>query len=475
MAGDSFESRVVRSAVPVIATALVWVLVGAFATSLTAAHEVIADEQPSFAQLPESPSAESVDVTARELGEITYSPLRIRTCSIAADLGERASGELTGAVADSTSGEFMWSLNSAEPVSPASVQKILTATAAWRVLGEDFRFVTTVTADTEGHLWLIGGGDPTLTRSPVNNYYDSESSLVELAQQTVVGVSEGGFPSPHTLHVDTSRYEGFSEWDESWRRGSWALGYVAPVTSLMVDGDRDNPALRLGARSTSPATRAQVWFSEALAQRGMIFDTFEAASPAQGVEVARVESARLPDLLHIMLEDSDNSLAEALAREVALASGTNDVNQALLDAIGVAEEDREGVFLRDGSGLRPLNQLPASIVVRVLREWVNTPQFEPLLAGLPVAGETGSLQRRFSGDSSARGGVRAKTGSIAGVRSLAGVFDDEYGHAIVFALNVSGPGVSDRNRDGLDALTEAIYDCGENLAHWDNSDFLTTE
>ncbi len=102
-------------------------------------------------------------------------------------------------------------------------------------------------------------------------------------------------------------------------------------------------------------------------------------------------------------------------------------------------------------------------------------ELAPLLDGLAIAGETGSLQRRFGGDSSARGIIRAKTGSIAGVRSLAGVFNDREGNSIVFALNVSGPQVSDRDRDSLDALTEALYDCGENLAHWERVDVSTTE
>ena len=473
MAGDSFESRVVRATLPAVATTLVWVLAGALSLSAWPAQPAEAEESTvSIAVDRVSPL--NSEVTERQQTVVSAPAQRIRTCALPKDLVDLENGELTAAVTDST-GDLLWSRLADKPVAPASVQKVLTATAAWRVLGQDFRFVTTVRSDSDGNLWLVGGGDPTLTRSPGNNYYDSESSLANLAEQTAIGVSEKGLPAPHTLHVDTSRYESFREWDESWRPGSWALGYVAPVTSLMVDGDRDSPVLRLGARSTNPTSRAQVWFSEALAPRGMIFSAFAPASPAQGVEVARVESAPLPELLRIMLEDSDNSLAEALAREVALASGTTDIHEALANALGVSEEDQQGLFLRDGSGLSPLNQLPASLVVRVLGEWVTTPELAPLLNGLAIAGETGSLQRRFGGDSSARGIVRAKTGSIAGVRSLAGVFDDRDGNSIVFALNVSGPRVSDRDRDSLDALTEALYDCGENLAHWEGQDVSTTE
>jgi D-alanyl-D-alanine carboxypeptidase/D-alanyl-D-alanine-endopeptidase (penicillin-binding protein 4) len=473
VAGDSFETGVVRVAIPAIATTLIWVLAGALSLS-------IGPEQRAEALESAVPVAEDVDVASysdvmdRKISAVSSSAQRIRTCGLPADLVDLENGELTAAVTDST-GELMWSRLADQPVAPASVQKILTATAAWRVLGPDFRFVTSVKADSSGNLWLVGGGDPTLTRAPGNNYYDSESSLADLAERTVIGVSKRGLPAPHTLHVDTSRYESFREWDESWRPGSWALGYVAPVTSLMVDGDRDSPVLRLGARSTNPTSRAQVWFSEALAQRGMIFSAFAPASPAQGIEVARVDSAPLPELLRIMLEDSDNSLAEALAREVALASGTTDLNEALVHALGVSEAEQVVLFLRDGSGLSPLNQLPASLVVRVLGEWVTTPELAPLLDSLAIAGETGSLQRRFGGDSSVRGIVKAKTGSIAGVRSLAGVFEDDNGNSLIFSLNISGPQVSDRDRESLDALTEAIYDCGENLAHWEGQDVSTTE
>ena len=473
MAGDSFETRVVRVFISAFATALIWVIAGALSFSMGPKRQAEGHES-AVSIAGDGAAPVNSKVTARQQTAVSSPAQRIRTCGLPTDLVELENGELTAAVTDST-GEQLWSHLADQPVAPASVQKVLTATAAWRVLGQDFRFVTTVRSDSDGNLWLVGGGDPTLTRSPGNNYYDSESSLASLAEQTAIGVSEKGLPAPHTLHVDTSRYKSFREWDESWRPGSWALGYVAPVTSLMVDGDRDSPVLRLGARTTNPVARAQVWFSDALAQRGMIFSAFGPPSAAQGVEVARVESAPLPELLRIMLQDSDNSLAEALAREVALASGTTDIHEALAYALGVSEEDQQGLFFRDGSGLSPLNQLPASLVVWVLGEWATTPELAPLLDSLAIAGETGSLQRRFGGDSSVRGIVKAKTGSIAGVRSLAGVFNDREGKSIVFALNLSGSRVSDRDRDSLDALTEAIYDCGENLADWENHDFSTTE
>lgn len=475
MARELDEVRIIHVVLRTLTSILVWGLAIALPISLTVAEGHSEDSGPeSFPSAEQTDSHDSTQVKRLRSSELG-GPRRIRTCALLAHQLDPDRGALTGTVVDPFTGETLWSRSGDKLVAPASVQKLVTATAAWNALGAEFRFVTRVQATPDGNMWIVGGGDPTLTRSPGNNYYASNASVSLLVDKALGGMSQAGYAPPRVIHIDTSRYMAFPQWDESWRVRAWALGYVAPVSSLLVDGDRDNPALRLAARSTSPAKRAQAWFAEELRFQGATSVSLGGDSRAEGQEVARVESAPLPELLRIMLEDSDNSLAEALAREVALASGTTDLNEALVHALGVSEVEQEVLFLRDGSGLSPLNQLPASLVVRVLGEWVTTPELAPLLDSLAIAGETGSLQRRFGGDSSARGIVRAKTGSIAGVRSLAGVFNDREGNPIVFALNVSGPRVSDRDRDSLDALTEAIYDCGENLAHWEKADVSTTE
>ena len=474
MARDPIETRIARAVLPVFATGLLWLLAVSLSHALTPVPE--ADARTSSSEREDS-LGESVASLARETPTdlAGLSDVRIRTCALSVGDVEVSRGELSGAVVVPASEEVLWSASLEDAVAPASVQKILTATAAWKELGPDFRFVTTVWGSEAGELWLVGGGDPTLTRTPGNNYYNSTASLDDLAQRSIQGIAEQGFPTPQTFNIDTSRYRDFPQWDESWRAASAALGYVAPVTSVMVDGDRDRPAMRLSPRSTRPADRAQEWFALALTAQGLPAISVGGDSLARGVEVARVESAPLPDLLRIMLEDSDNTLAEALAREVALSRGTTDFTQALLDAAGVDEELREGLVLRDGSGLSPLNRLDAQVVTTLLSQWANDSELANLVEFLPIAGETGSLQRRFPDGSAARGQVRAKTGSITGVRSLAGVFEDKQGHTLVFSLNIAGAGVSDGDRASIDGLVNAIYECGENLAHWEKDEVSTTE
>jgi D-alanyl-D-alanine carboxypeptidase/D-alanyl-D-alanine-endopeptidase (penicillin-binding protein 4) len=164
---------------------------------------------------------------------------------------------------------------------------------------------------------------------------------------------------------------------------------------------------------------------------------------------------------------SDNTLAEVLAREVALAQGTTDFTKAIREGVGWAAEDWPDMYFRDGSGLSSLNQLSARAITTLLGDIATDSELSALRDALPVSAETGSLQRRFqSAGSLAAGAVSAKTGSIDGVRSLAGYLHASDGEELTFSLNLSGAGVSDAERSEIDQLVEGLYLCGENLAHW---------
>ena len=57
--------------------------------------------------------------------------------------------------------------------------------------------------------------------------------------------------------------------------------------------------------------------------------------------------------------------------------------------------------------------------------------FLPLYDALPIAGVDGTLQYRMK-QTKARGNVRAKTGSVTGVSSLAGYVKGADGHQLAF-------------------------------------------
>jgi D-alanyl-D-alanine carboxypeptidase/D-alanyl-D-alanine-endopeptidase (penicillin-binding protein 4) len=81
--------------------------------------------------------------------------------------------------------------------------------------------------------------------------------------------------------------------------------------------------------------------------------------------------------------------------------------------------------------------------VQLLDYMYRHPKGAPFLAGLPRSGQRGSLLRRFIGTPLA-GRVRAKTGSIARVNSLAGYVERSNGQRITFAISVNSHTVPTR-------------------------------
>jgi D-alanyl-D-alanine carboxypeptidase/D-alanyl-D-alanine-endopeptidase (penicillin-binding protein 4) len=86
-------------------------------------------------------------------------------------------------------------------------------------------------------------------------------------------------------------------------------------------------------------------------------------------------------------------------------------------------------------------------------------------SALSVAGESGTLTDRFTGDSaSAVGAVSAVAGSLDGSRSLSGVLTAADGTLISFSLIAVG-GVADEAQAALDTVAASIYGCGNNLSN----------
>jgi serine-type D-Ala-D-Ala carboxypeptidase/endopeptidase (penicillin-binding protein 4) len=171
-----------------------------------------------------------------------------------------------------------------------------------------------------------------------------------------------------------------------------------------------------------------------------------------------------------MLEESNNVIAENLARQVALATAQpasfGGAAQAVireLKRLGVTT----GIRLVDGSGLSPRDSIAPVTLVKVLELAAGHPAYRALLAGLPVAGFSGTLsagESVFSGISGAAlGSVRAKTGNLGTVTSLAGLAYDKSGGVLVFALmadQVPSAGLLDEAADAIDAAASALAGCG---------------
>ena len=334
---------------------------------------------------------------------------------------------------------------------PASTMKLLTGAAALAVLGPDHRFPTTVVARGRT-LTLVGGGDPMLGRTPGEGYPDV-ANVRTLAREAAAALrGRRGRSGPVRLAYDDSLFSGPTE-NPSWRADYVPDDIVSPITALWVD-EGLSPGRSL--RVDDPSAEAATAFADALRRAGVRVKGAPAAAraPAGATELARVESPPLSQVVEHVVEVSDNEGAEVLAHHVGLevvgagsfAGGVRGVRQSLSE-LGVPFP---GAVLRDGSGLARGNRLGAQTLLEVLRLAGDPgrPELRAVLTGLPVGGFTGSLAVRFDEAPAAGvGRVRAKTGSLGGVRSLAGVALDQRGTPLAFVL------AADRIRevDTLDA------------------------
>ncbi|HYN94531.1 MAG TPA: D-alanyl-D-alanine carboxypeptidase/D-alanyl-D-alanine-endopeptidase, partial [Pilimelia sp.] len=196
-----------------------------------------------------------------------------------------------------------------------------------------------------------------------------------------------------------------------------------------------------------------------------------AGPPAPGAELGRVQSPPVQRLVDVMLADSDNVVAEALARQVALArgrpasfAGAADAMALVLAELGLPTAESD---LSDGSGLSRRNRLTPSLLTELLAGAAGggRPAVAGLFGGLPVAGWSGTLLERFQAASgSGRAGVgvvRAKTGTLAGVDAMSGVVVTADGRLLAFALLADGVPVGHWDAQaGLDAIAARLAGCG---------------
>ena len=104
---------------------------------------------------------------------------------------------------------------------------------------------------------------------------------------------------------------------------------------------------------------------------------------------------------------------------------------------------------------------------RFMPRQTTRPRMRALLAGLPVAGFSGTLQGGesvFSGiDGAALGSVRAKTGNLSTVTTLAGLVTDKAGRTLAFAFmadQIPAAGMLKTAADAIDEAAAALANCG---------------
>ena len=329
------------------------------------------------------------------------------------------------------------------PLIPASTLKLVTAAAALEALGPEHTFTTDVRAAVpvkdgvvDGDLFLVGGGDPLLSTADYvaifRNQPQIATSFEELADAVVAaGVREirGRVVGDHSRYDDERLHP-------NWRSAYVQQGHVGPIDALVLNDSfiRYRSPQRREAVTGDPAGHAAMRLLFLLQERGVSVGGGAAVglAPPGAAPVTSLRSPPMRQIVAEMLTESDNNTAEGLTKELGFRRYGSGSWQAGIAAAHVALQgsgyrwNDDALVSIDGSGLDRGNRASCALLLQALVRGGGD-----VRNGLPVAGETGTLAHRFVGTAVA-GKMRAKTGGLAGVVSLAGFV--EGGEESTFAL-----------------------------------------
>ncbi len=395
------------------------------------------------------------------------------TAALAGPMADKRLGShITVAVRDVATGRLLYGHGASSPTTPASSMKLATATALLGLRGPNYRITTSVVAGSRpGEVVLVGAGDPTLAAGPKSTYPESGrlDVLADEVKRALGGVK------PTRVIIDTTLFSGPAT-STGWQDSDADSTYVHPIYALTTDGGRIDPTKTGNSeRYPNSALAAGQTFAKLLGLPPTSVANGRAPRAATGATgttpgavLASVQSAPLVRILDTMLTDSDNVLAEFMARQVAIAvhrpasfAGAAAAVTAELNRLGLPTA---GTHIVDGSGVSHQDRLTPSLLTALLTydAQPNHSRFHPVFSGLPIAGWSGTLADRFTAPTTnpAAGVLRAKTGTLDGVSALAGIVVDASGRSLAFAVMVDKVPLGLDAPSAEDVIGAALYRCG---------------
>ncbi len=440
-------------------------------------------QPPFITAAPVAGTVVDLPVTALDPDAPRPSASEVQALADALRADPRTGDSTNVSVVDHLDGTVYADVSAAEPQTPASTTKLLTSVAAVARLGPDFRIRTTVTWDgASSTLTLVAGGDVMLAadeghggdvpagQDPAQGW----AGLGDLADQVVAALDvpagddaagdDAAAVTAPTVHVavDDSAFPG-PAWPAEWPQYAFDRGYAAPVTGLAVNAGRLTDE-NYGPRAKDPSLHAGGLFVAALEARGVTVTGEVTRASSRGAQVAAVDSAPLSEIVRHLLAVSDNTVAEDVARVLALQTGreatpAGEVRaiRAELKELGVAIP---GLELYDGAGYSERNRIAPVTLTSALNVARTTPELSGLLDWLPLSGLEGTVGARYA-DTPVAGYWRAKTGSLTGVTAIAGVLVTADGRALSVAILADGmPAGQTKPQAAFDEFLAALAQCG---------------
>ncbi|AHI06873.1 D-alanyl-D-alanine carboxypeptidase [Bdellovibrio bacteriovorus W] len=392
-------------------------------------------------------------------------------------------------------------LNGRQLMIPASITKVVTASAVLEHFPPGYKFKTQILMDgtvnkgtLKGNLYLRGGGDPSFVSE--NMWF-----LVNAFLRSGISRVEGD------LLVDDSLFDSV-RYDSSRQKARVDRAYDAPVGAMsfnwnsvnifvrpMENGsaqvfiDPKNEYIRLVNNTKSVPgkgnsllvdrketksfagdvihvggsigkdlkeavvfkniTQPDLWagynLKSFLKQRGVtVTGTVKnAVAPTNAELLAESESKAVEQIVADMNKFSNNYVAEMLTKNLGVSKKNK--GATLQDGMLVINEHmqslgipKEQYSIQSPSGLSRDNKMSSFAMWKVLQHLRDDFKVQPeFLTSLPIAGVDGTLKRRMKNTKAERW-VRAKTGFLTGVVSLAGYAGLEDGRVVTYSFVYNG-------------------------------------
>ncbi len=280
---------------------------------------------------------------------------------------------------DQSNNEIVYQSGAQKPRTPASVLKIFTTAAIALTIDPETTFQTAIyKTDKRGVFVIWGDNDPWITSSAKAKKANKRAYMPNLIK--------AAFASDKKLKKITLIYKGVNNSDI--RYAKKALNRRASVAYKRIGKNVEVESL--------------------ITER-----------------IAAITSPPLHKMIRFALLYSDNVLSQRLAMLATGRSGypltEEGMNSMIFDKISSLGVDTTGMNFIDGSGLSRKNKVSALTVSQLLLKVKTDPRLKSIYEHLPISGESGTLISRYHETApQAVGLVRAKTGSIRGVVSLAG-------------------------------------------------------
>ena len=319
---------------------------------------------------------------------------------------------------------------------PASTMKLVTAITALDKLGGSYQFKTTLkyTGTVEngvlkGDIYCVGGMDPRFNTDDMTAFV---TSLKELGVDSIQG----------SIYADRSMK------DADLLGEGWCWDDDNPVLSPLLAGRKEEFGERLQRK---------------LRQNGItVTGTCSNGSMPSGAHTLYIKRTPLLEVMRRQLKRSDNLYSEAIFYQLAAdVAGRNTASarhgrQAVNAIISKVGRRPSAYYIADGSGLSLYNYVSPELEVDFLRYAYRHPEiYDNMLPCMPIAGVDGTLSKRMR-KGAAHENVKAKTGTVTGVSSLAGYLTTANGHRICFSIINMGIRHASSGRNFQDKVCQAL-------------------